>query len=106
MADSSPPSLSFDLRTVAVAHLNSQLRGLADEEAEIQVVGVGGQAVVCSGITQALKIVLTGSAGPYFGMLNAGADLDLSGDAGLCCGHSMNAGAILVRGHADIRSGH
>lgn len=100
MTDPALPSLSFDLRAVASAQLNAQLRGLAEEDHEIQVSGAAGQAALCSGISQTLKIVITGSAGPYFGMLNAGADLDLSGDAGLCCGHSMNSGAILVRGHA------
>lgn len=100
MPDSTPQSLAFDLRTLAPNQLNTQLRALADEENEIQIAGANGQPVLCAGISQGLKVVLTGSAGPYFGMLNAGADLDVTGDVGLCCGHSMNSGAILVRGNA------
>ena len=99
MADPTPPP-SFDLRSLPPTQLNAQLRALADEENEIKIAGASGQAALCVGISQTLKIVLTGSAGPYFGMLNTGADLDLSGDAGTCCGHSMNSGAILIRGHA------
>ena len=99
MAEPTPPPL-FDLRSLPPAQLNAQLRALADEEYEIKISGASGQAALCVGIAQTLKIVLTGSAGPYFGMLNTGADLDLSGDAGTCCGHSMNSGAILIRGHA------
>lgn len=100
MPDSTPQPLAFDLRALAPSQLNTQLRGLAEDDREIQITGASGQASLCAGLAHAIKIVLTGSAGPYFGMLNAGADLDLSGDAGLCCGHSMNSGAILIRGHA------
>ncbi len=100
MTESIPQPIALDLRTLGPAQLLAQLRAIGDEEAEIQIAGANGQAALCGGLTQSLKIVLAGSAGAYFGMLNAGADLDLSGDAGVCCGHSMNAGAILVRGHA------
>ncbi len=62
MSDS-PPSLTFDLRTLALSQLNAQLQAIADEENEIQIAGVGGQAALCVAIAQALKIVVTGNAG-------------------------------------------
>ncbi len=106
MADPTPAQpIAFDLRATPLAQLHAQLRALPESEEEIQIAGAAGQAGLCSGIVQPIKIAISGAAGAYFGMLNAGADLDLSGDAGSCCGHSMNAGAILIRGHAGVALG-
>lgn len=100
MVEPTPQPMVFDLRTMVPAQLHAELRGLGEMESEIHIAGITNQLALCSGLAQPLKIVLTGMAGPYFGMLNAGADLDLSGDAGVCCGHSMNSGSILIRGNA------
>jgi methylamine---glutamate N-methyltransferase subunit B len=101
MPDSLPTAPGpLDLRTLSPAEVNLQLRALAEPTHEIQLIGVSGQAGLASGIEQPLKIMLSGNVGAYFAMLNAGAELEITGDVGMGCGHSMTAGGILIRGHA------
>jgi glutamate synthase domain-containing protein 3 len=83
-----------------LAAINAQLRQLDEQAAEVHILGATGQAGLASGIAQGIKVSVTGQVGAFFGLLNAGGDLELNGDCGAGCGHSMSAGGILVRGQA------
>ncbi len=95
------PGVSLDAKALGVAALNRHLRELqmAENEPAVRILGLMGQHGLATGIANEVRIELIGMAGSNFGMLNAAADLDLTGDAGSCCGHSMTGGGILVRGH-------
>lgn len=90
----------FDLRTISLTEINLQLRTLDAQAEEVQLLGVNGHNGLASGIESSVKITLVGNVGAYFAMLNAGAEFEITGDAGAACGHSMTAGGILLRGHA------
>lgn len=90
----------LDLRSTSLAAINSELRQLDEQAAEVHILGANSQHGLASGIAQGIKVSVSGHVGAYFGLLNAGGDLELSGDCGDCCGHSMSAGGILVRGQA------
>jgi glutamate synthase domain-containing protein 3 len=90
----------FDLQTADLITLNTRLRGLEDATDEVKIVGATGQNGLATGLRHSIKIHISGNVGAYFALLNAGADLDIAGDATAACGHSMSSGSILVRGHA------
>jgi glutamate synthase domain-containing protein 3 len=105
---SQPESAStepLDLRRFGVGATNAVLRGVTDESAETSIVGAAGQAGLATAIRAPIKVTVSGNAGAWLGMLNAAGDLEISGDAGAGCGHSMTGGAILVRGHAGSALG-
>lgn len=96
---------AFDLAALGVARLNQALRLLDESELTAIVTGCTGQIGLCTGLTHTIKIEVRGSVGAYFGMLNNGADIEVIGDVGTCCGHSLSSGGILIRGHAGAKLG-
>lgn len=101
MSEPVPPAPeTLDLRQVDRGAINVHLRGVDEVVEVMNVVGASGQIGLATAIAQRIKVIVNGHVGALFGMLNAGADLEIFGDAGPACGHSMTAGGILVRGHA------
>lgn len=95
-----PVPVSLDLHSTDLAAINAHLRELDESASEVRIVGAAGQAGLATGLRQRIKVRVEGSVGDYFALLNAGASLDIVGDVGAGCGHSMTTGDILVRGHA------
>ncbi len=105
MSQSQPERIEeLDLRTLSVQQINERLRtaeGLEGEgEVEVRITNASGQHGLVSGINQPFHLVISGTVGNCLGMLNPLADIDLTGDAGHLCGHSMSGGSMLIRGHA------
>ena len=95
----------LDLRNIGRSTINAQLRGLVEHDRPVSILGAAGHSGLATAIAQPIRVMINGSVGAFCGMLNAGADLDISGDAGQACGHSLSAGAILIRGHAGTAVG-
>lgn len=91
---------AIDLRTTDPAAVNSYLRQLDESAEPVKIVGAAGQAGLATGLRTSLKVRIEGNVGAYFALLNAGGNLEIAGDVGPACGHSMTAGDVLVRGHA------
>lgn len=99
MSDATNSSHVLDLQSASVSEVNRRLRELESNSVEWTIVGADGQHGVATGVNRNLAIHVNGSTGDCFGMLNAEAELQLSGNAGVACGHSMTGGSVLVRGH-------
>ena len=101
MSDSAPTAPEpLDLRVLDVGAVNMELRGFEDSAEGISVTGIAGQNGLAAAIAQRIKVTFHGHVGDLFALLNAGGDLEVIGDVGAACGHSMAGGGILIRGHA------
>ena len=106
MSDAAPIAPEpLDLRSLGRGAINAHLRGLDEHSPPVSLIGAAGQSGLATALAQPIRVTVSGNIGAFFGMLNAGADLEIAGDVGLGCGHSMTEGSVLVRGHAGAAIG-
>ncbi|MFO1066637.1 MAG: hypothetical protein U0892_22485 [Pirellulales bacterium] len=100
MSDAPTPSETIDLAQTDLVSVNVRLRTSDDQSASYDLLSATGQSNLACGIRSPIKVNVKGNCGLFFGLLNDGAEIDVEGDVGPACGHSMTGGGILVRGHA------
>lgn len=81
--------------------INSILLSHARNQGRATVTGLAGQDSVAVGLDFPAEILLEGSAGDYFGALNAGAKITLKGKAGRFAGDTVSSGTIVIEGSCD-----
>jgi glutamate synthase domain-containing protein 3 len=83
--------------------LSSQLKEALGEE-PTQITNTKHLNGVAAGYKHG-EIIINGDAGDYLGVLNAGATISLTGNAGKYVADNMTAGAIVVDGDAGLGAG-
>ncbi len=72
-----------------------------DAETRIIISGLSeSHSGLLAGLSIPNEVVVQGNVGPLAFMAGQGALIDVFGNAGLCCGHSLQSGSILIRGDA------
>lgn len=85
---------------LSMEQLNAQIAS-ADCDARIVLSGLSeAQPGFLSGLNIPNEVAIQGNVGPMAFMASQGASIDVFGNAGLCCGHSLQSGSVLIRGDA------
>lgn len=84
----------------ATKDINKAIREQTKKGATTRIQGLQGQNSIAVGLAKDAKVTMEGSAGDFFGALNAGVTLLIKGEAGRFLGDSMTSGRIIVEGKA------
>jgi methylamine---glutamate N-methyltransferase subunit B len=94
---------TIDAKTKDLKALNSALRESVNGT-PIQVRNASHVHGLAAGIRHG-KIIVDSDAGDYIGVLNAGATIEVTKDAGKYAADNMTAGTVIIDGNADYGAG-
>ena len=94
------PEQTINATDLSVDQLIGQIAAV-EPDVRIFVQGVSeSQAGFLAGVSAHHELIIQGSVGPMAFMASQNAQFEVFGNAGLCCGHSLQTGSILIRGEA------
>jgi glutamate synthase domain-containing protein 3 len=100
-------SVFIDATGMHYRELNSRLRELAQQGAEVLIVrGLMGQRYVGTSLQKRVRVVIEGVPGNDLGAFMDGPSIEVLGDAQDGCGNTMNSGTIVIHGSAGDILGH
>jgi methylamine---glutamate N-methyltransferase subunit B len=94
-----PEDLLLKASDYSAIELHAQLSSLATDTA-VHLVVEKRIAGICAGLDHQVSVAIDGDVGDFAFMLSDKTNYDVSGSAGICCGHSFASGNILIRGSA------
>lgn len=81
--------------------INTAIRNQLKRSKTVKITGLNGQNYIAVGLTIEKQISFNGSVGDFFGALNSGSILNLTGNARRFVGNTMSSGGIILKGNAQ-----
>ncbi len=85
---------------LSVRMLNERLLECS-ENAKVQLQSHAPMDGIGAGLEQRISLTISGDVGNFAFLMSELVDIEVKGDAGMCCGHSFVSGSILIRGKAS-----
>lgn len=94
-----PEELRWNAADWSAAELTERLQGLqADSKVELAI--SGAPHALGPGLEQAISLKVVGDVGDFAWLMGDHIDVDVRGNAGHACAHSLCSGSVLIRGNA------
>lgn len=100
-------SINLDCSQLSPRELCERLQGL-EPQVSVRLSGLRDgeyRDAVAAGLAQEISLRIDSRLGAYSFFLGELANVEVHGDVGDCCGHSMSSGSLLVHGHAGNYAG-
>jgi methylamine---glutamate N-methyltransferase subunit B len=96
--DAGKPFENWSVEGLSSEQIDEKLRQ-APENGRVKLIGLTDRlAGVGSGLSSGIDVIVDGDVGPFAWMLGQNLSVQIDGNAGVSCGHSMHSGSILIRG--------